>query len=70
MIDYAYELEIPAHVLLTKSDKLKRGAAKTARLKAARELGERATVQLFSSQSGEGCEAARAMLAAMLTSAD
>ncbi|MEL7022435.1 MAG: ribosome biogenesis GTP-binding protein YihA/YsxC [Pseudomonadota bacterium] len=70
MLDYADELEIPAHVLLTKSDKLKRGAAKTARLKAARELGERATVQLFSSQSGEGCEAARAMLAAMLTSAD
>ncbi len=66
MLDYAESLEIPAHVLLTKSDKLKRGQAKTAQLKAARELGERAGIQRFSSLSGEGAETARAALKRML----
>ncbi|MEL7309920.1 MAG: ribosome biogenesis GTP-binding protein YihA/YsxC [Pseudomonadota bacterium] len=70
MLEYAENLEIPAHVLLTKSDKLKRGAAKTAQLTAAKELGDRASVQLFSSLSGQGCEAARDRLKTMLSLAN
>lgn len=66
MLDYAEQLDIPAHVLLTKADKLKRGAAKTAKLQAARELGERASVQLFSSLSNDGRDQALARLAQML----
>ena len=67
MLDYAESLEIPAHVLLTKADKLKRGQAKSAQLKAARELGERADIQRFSSLSGEGKETARDALQRMLS---
>jgi len=47
------------HVLLTKSDKLKRGPAKTALLqtrKALQQLHPEASVQLFSSHTREGCE--------------
>ena len=47
------------HVLLTKSDKLKRGPAKAALLqtrKALQQLHPEASVQLFSSHTREGCE--------------
>ena len=54
------------HVLLTKSDKLKRNEARAARDKARKLLGTDATVQLFSSQDGEGLADGRRRLAAML----
>lgn len=54
------------HVLLTKSDKLGRNEARTALDKARRLLGTDATVQLFSSQDGDGLADGRRRLAAML----
>jgi len=63
---------MPVHVLLTKSDKLKRGAAQDALRSWAAELhtdaesagpgAERPTAQLFSSRTGAGIEAARSQL--------
>jgi GTP-binding protein len=57
---------VPVHVLLTKSDKLKRGQAATALLTARRELGEASSVQLFSALKRSGVDAARDQLAAFL----
>ncbi len=54
------------HVLLTKSDKLKRNEARAAHDKARKLLGTDATVQMFSSQDGEGLADGRRRLAAML----
>ena len=47
------------HVLLTKADKLKRDAAAKALTQVRRELGEAATVQLFSAVKSQGLDAAR-----------
>lgn len=49
---------LPTHVLLTKADKLKRGAAKSTLLKVRRELDDRPeiTVQLFSAFKQQGIE--------------
>jgi GTP-binding protein len=57
MIDWAHKSEMPLHLLLTKSDKLKHGAAKTAFLTAQKHLtsyGDRMSLQLFSSLKGVG----------------
>lgn len=62
-------VDVPVHVLLTKSDKLKRGQAATALLTARRELGEAASVQLFSSLKRSGVDEARAKLADFLAGA-
>ncbi|TXK64893.1 ribosome biogenesis GTP-binding protein YihA/YsxC [Alkalisalibacterium limincola] len=59
MLAYAVERGLPAHCLLTKSDKLSRGAAKQTLLKIQRELPEGVTVQLFSGLNKEGVEQAR-----------
>ncbi|MCB1672767.1 MAG: GTP-binding protein, partial [Pseudomonadales bacterium] len=50
MIQWAVQAELPLHLLLTKADKLKRGAAKNALLAVRSELKELAnvSVQLFS----------------------
>ena len=48
---------MPTHILLTKSDKLKRGAAKKALLSASKELkvyGELISIQLFSAEKNVG----------------
>jgi len=55
------------HVLLTKTDKLKRGQASTALLEVRRELGDAATVQQFSALSRLGEDEARAKLEEFLT---
>ncbi|MGB5539273.1 MAG: ribosome biogenesis GTP-binding protein YihA/YsxC [Gammaproteobacteria bacterium] len=50
---------LPTHVLLTKSDKLKRGPARSTLLQVRRQLESlhpQASVQLFSSHSRTGCE--------------
>jgi len=57
MIQWANHVELPVHVLLTKSDKLKSGAAKTALLQVQKELKQQnltATIQLFSSHNQQG----------------
>jgi GTP-binding protein len=56
----------PIHLLLTKADKLGRGAAKQALLAVRKAVGSRASVQVFSAVSGEGVAEARAVLKGML----
>ena len=64
MIDWSLQAELPIHVLLTKSDKLKRGASQNALLSARALLQKNAgaSVQLFSSVSGVGIDEAREKL--------
>jgi GTP-binding protein len=57
MLEWASDTQMPIHVLLTKSDKLKRGAAKNTLLNVRNHLksmGELASVQMFSALNGEG----------------
>ncbi len=68
MIDWGSQFGRPIHVLLTKSDKLSRGKAKSTLLSARREAGADVTIQLFSAVDGTGVEEARDRLAAMLES--
>ena len=58
----AESAELPVHVLLSKADKLKRGAAAAALREAKNELAGRASVQLFSALKRTGVEEARAVL--------
>jgi len=67
LLQLAQSAKLPVHVLLTKADKLKRGQAATARLKASKELGEQATVQLFSALKRQGLEQAQDSLEQFLT---
>jgi GTP-binding protein len=66
MLAYAEARGLPSHVLLTKSDKLGRSEARSVLEAARRTLGERAGAQIFSAESGEGVDAARRALEAML----
>mgnify|MGYP006151945795 CR=1 FL=1 len=66
MLDYAVERELPAHCLLTKADKLGRGEQGNTLLKVRKELGDRATVQVFSGESKLGVDEARAVVARWL----
>lgn len=51
MLAFADAVGLPVHVLLTKTDKLKRGQAAKALLEVKKELGDTATVQHFSALS-------------------
>lgn len=62
MLGFAEAVGLPVHVLLTKADKLKRGQAATARLEVQKELGQSASVQLFSALSRSGEVEARDVL--------
>jgi len=64
MLNWCAWRGLPVHVLLTKADKLKRGAQSTALLnvKKALENQPEATVQLFSSLKKTGVDEARQML--------
>ena len=66
MIAFAESVGLPIHVLLTKSDKLKRGQASKALLEVQKELGDTATVQQFSALNRQGEEEARRVLEAFL----
>ena len=66
MMAFAEEVRLPVHILLTKSDKLKRGQAAAALTEVRREVGARASVQLFSAQTRQGAEEARAVLERLL----
>lgn len=60
LIDFANECELPIHILLTKCDKLKRGASQDALLKTRRALTSypNVSVQTFSSLQNLGIEEA------------
>jgi GTP-binding protein len=69
MLAWCAQGGLPVHVLLTKSDKLKRGAAQNTLLAVRRELKKLhpdATAQLFSALDGTGLDAARELLAGWL----
>ena len=66
MLAFADAVGLPVHVLLTKTDKLKRGQAAKALLEVKRELGDTATVQHFSALSRQGEGEAREKLEAFL----
>jgi GTP-binding protein len=66
MLAVALSRSVPVHVLLTKADKLGRGAARQALAGLLRDAGKGVTAQLFSALNGEGLEEARRMLERML----
>ena len=69
MLVFADAVGLPVHVLLTKTDKLKRGQAAKALLEVGRELGGAATVQHFSALDRRGETQARERLEAFLNAA-
>lgn len=66
MLDWAAARDCAVHVLLTKADKLSRGAAGNTLLGVRRELGDLATVQLFSALTRTGVDEARTAVANLL----
>ncbi|MBD3670302.1 MAG: YihA family ribosome biogenesis GTP-binding protein [Gammaproteobacteria bacterium] len=65
MLAWCQHVQMPVHILLTKADKLKFGAAKTALLQVQKTLkaeGIDAGVQLFSATKRQGLEEVRAVL--------
>ena len=70
MIDWAVQSDLPLHILLTKSDKFKRGAAQNTLLAVQREVAklDNVTVQLFSSLKNVGVDEARTKLSDWLSS--
>lgn len=62
LLDYAGPLSLPVHVLLSKADKLGRGAGLKTLAEVKRGLMARASVQLFSAHSGEGVEEAQGLV--------
>lgn len=65
MLDWCHHVGMPAHILLTKADKLKRGAAVNTLQKTRKILKEEypeATIQLFSALKRQGVDEARAVL--------
>lgn len=54
MLRWCESAEIPCHILLTKSDKLKRGPAQSTLLKIRRDLPAIASIQVFSSLNKSG----------------
>ena len=69
MLEFAESVGLPVHVLLTKADKLKKGQAANALLAVRKELGERASVQLFSALKRSGEQEARDVLERFLAEA-
>lgn len=68
MLEYAAARGCPAHVLLTKADKLTRNESVKALREATAVLGGRAGVQLFSAQTKQGVDQAQGALEALLAS--
>jgi GTP-binding protein len=66
MLGWAREAGCPVHLLLTKADKLSRGAGAATLLSVRKAVGDAATVQLFSALKGTGVEVARDRLDALL----
>jgi GTP-binding protein len=68
MMQFAEEVRLPVHILLTKADKLKKGQAATAVLEVRKEVAGRATVQPFSATKRQGEDEARQKLEEFLSS--
>lgn len=71
MCDWALDVQMPVHILLTKSDKLKRGPAQSTRLKVKKtmeRMGDLLTVQTFSSLKKEGTDQLQKQISAFLSS--
>ena len=66
MIEWARELDLPLLLLLTKADKLSRGAGQQQRLAISREVGDGVGLELFSSIQGTGVEPGRRQLMSWL----
>lgn len=70
MIDWAFQYQMPLHILLTKSDKLKRGAASQSLQLVRNEIKKRnlsgVTAQLFSSLNENGADEARKIIVSWL----
>jgi GTP-binding protein len=66
MIDWARQAGCAAHILLTKSDKLKRGASISTLNQVNKEVGEGISAQLFSATKRIGVEEARDALDRMV----
>lgn len=64
IITWARESDLPIHILLTKADKLKHGAAKSTLLEINKEqaIKGRVSVQLFSALKGDGIKEVRKLL--------
>ena len=62
LLVWAAAAQLPVHVLLGKSDKLKRAELRQALAAGAARLGDRATIQPFSAVDGTGLEQARRQL--------
>jgi len=74
LLDWTCEANLPAHLLLTKSDKLTRGAARNTVLKVQRELTDAhiehlVSAQSFSSETREGMEALQEKIGGWLANA-
>jgi GTP-binding protein len=59
LLDWAYGLGKPIHVLISKADQLKRAEARTTLATVAAALTGRASAQLFSAHAGTGIDEAR-----------
>ena len=70
MLSWAQYSECPVHVLLTKADKLSRGAGSAVLHKVRREIGDEVSVQLFSALKRTGVDEARDALGQLLCARD
>jgi len=68
MINWAVQSQLPLHLLLTKADKLKRGAAQNTLLQIKKELENHneVSMQLFSSLKNTGVVEARDVISSWL----
>lgn len=66
MLEFASAIDCPIHILLTKADKLKRGQQAKQHQIVRNAVGEAAGVQLFSADSGQGADEARAVITGWL----
>ncbi len=69
MLELAGSRTVPVHVVLTKADKLGRGAGRQALAAVRKAVGDGVTVQLFSALSGDGVTEARGALLRLLATA-
>lgn len=66
LLDWAGGMQHPVHVLLSKTDQLKRNEARTLLAHSAATLAGRGSVQLFSARAGVGVDEARGIIDAWL----
>ena len=64
MLDWVKQYDLRCHILLTKADKLKRGAAKQTLMTVEKAVNDQpnTSVQLFSATEGDGVDSARQVL--------